>query len=227
MTKIIQGVTAKSLTSSLSDAALTGSDGQAKILNQLHSVAEFNLDAEFISVNANYLQLMGYAAQDLLGEKLSMLLDLKSQHGQEYMLLWQSLLRGETVSGQFKRMAKGAKAVWISASYIPVIGAAGSVLTVVEYATDVTEHVLLKQVLTETVQQVKAVLLAVQSGDLSQQVAVTAKHAELADMCADINALLASTTAIVTLVKRAGSFIAEAAGKVEAASKSLINSQRR
>jgi methyl-accepting chemotaxis protein len=224
MTEKIAGVNEQNVINAgsvVQDSASLGS-----VINQLHSLAEFNLDAEFIRVNENYQQLMGYAAEDMLGNKLTMLLDLKSQHSEEYQLLWQKLRSGESVCARFKRIAKGAKIVWINASYVPVIGVDGSVLSVVESATDVTAHVLLSEELAETLQQVKSVLLMVKSGDLSQQIAVVAKNADLAELCNEVNALLASTRAIVELVKRAGYFIVEAAAKVEAVSKALIKNQR-
>lgn len=227
MTEKIPSADEKSIISKSSAAALADLCEQGHVLNQLHSIAEFNLDAEFMRVNENYLELTGYGAEELLGKNLNMLLDLKYQHSVEYQLLWQRLRRGETVSGQFKRIANGAKTVWINASYIPVIELTGSVLKVVEYATDVTEHVQLKQELADTMLQVKSVLLAVQNGDLSQQIAVVGRNADLIEICTGVNAVLASTTAIAELVKRAGVFITEAAARVEAASKSLINSRRR
>lgn len=227
MTEKILSVDAKNMFSTMSASELAYLCGQCSLLNQLHSLAEFNLDAEFMHVNANYQQLMGYSAAELIGKNLNMLLDLKYQHSMDYQQLWQKLGRGETVTGQFKRMAKGARTVWINASYIPIIELNGSVSKVVEYTTDVTEYVLLKYELAETMQHVKAVLLAVQNGDLSQQIPLVSKNADLTDLCTDINALLTSTTAIIALVKRAGNFIVEAASKVEAASRSLINSQHR
>lgn len=226
MTEKILSVDENSVISTISAVELDDFYSQSNVLNQLHSLAEFNLNAEFMRVNANYQLLTGYCAEDLLGKSLSMLLDLKYQHSAEYQLLWQRLRQGETVSGQFKRLAKGTKTVWINATYVPVVELTGKVLKVVEYATDVTEYVLLKQELAETVQQVNAVLMAVQNGDLSQHITVAGKSADLADLCTDVNALIANTAAIVELVKRAGSSIVEAAGRVEAASKSLINSQR-
>lgn len=227
MTDKILSADETSLISKISAAALADLYEQGHVLNQLHSIAEYNLDAEFMRVNENYLQLTGYGADELLGQNLNMLLDLKYRHSEEYQLFWQKLRRGETVSGQYKRIAKGAKTVWINASYIPVIELTGSLWKVVEYATDVTEHVQLKQELAETMLQVKSVLLAVQKGDLSQQISVVCRNTDLVELCTGVNAVLASTTAIAELVKRAGIFIAEAAARVEAASKSLIKNQRR
>jgi methyl-accepting chemotaxis protein len=226
MTEKISNADQQSLISTMTASELAEFCGQGHMLNQLHCLAEFNLNAEFIRVNANYLELTGYGAEDLLGKNLCMLLDLKYQHSLEYQLLWQRLRHGETVSGQFKRMAKGAKSVWINATYVPVVELTGKVLKVVEYATDVTEHVLLKHELTETVLQVNAVLMSVQNGDLRQKIPLLCKNAELADLCTQINALIDSASAIVALVKRNASSIAQAAGRLETACRSLINSQR-
>ena len=44
--------------------------------------------------------------------------------------------------GQYKRIGKGGKEVWIQASYNPITDASGKPFKVVKYATDITEQKL-------------------------------------------------------------------------------------
>jgi methyl-accepting chemotaxis protein len=59
-----------------------------------------------------------------------------------YRALWQKLNRGEFETGEFKRIGKGGREVWILASYNPVFDENGRPFKVVKFATDVTEQKL-------------------------------------------------------------------------------------
>ena len=46
--------------------------------------------------------------------------------------------RGEIDAGQYRRLGKGGREVWIEASYNPVFDAAGRPYKVIKFATDIT-----------------------------------------------------------------------------------------
>ncbi len=52
--------------------------------------------------------------------------------------LWSRLARGESEAGQYKRLAKGGRELWVQASFNPILDAGGKPFKIVEYATDVT-----------------------------------------------------------------------------------------
>jgi methyl-accepting chemotaxis protein len=62
--------------------------------------------------------------------------------GTEYRAFWERLRRGEYQAGQFRRLGKGGREVWIQASYNPILGLDGKPYKVVKFATDVTQQVL-------------------------------------------------------------------------------------
>ena len=51
--------------------------------------------------------------------------------------------RGELLSGEFKRLGKNGKEIWILASYNPILDDTGRPFKVVKFASDVTERKLL------------------------------------------------------------------------------------
>lgn len=57
----------------------------------------------------------------------------------EYKQFWDRLARGEAQTATFKRFAKGGRAVWLEASYNPIMDASGKVYRVVKVATDITK----------------------------------------------------------------------------------------
>ena len=195
--------------------------GQIEAINKFQSSAEYSMDGKFTSVNEKYQSLTGYSANELIGQDLDVLLDLQSRYSPEYKDFWERLNRGECISGQFKRIAKDVKTVWIHATYFPMMDLSGKPFKVVEYATDVTEHVQLKQALASTVKQVHDVVLAVKNGDFTQMIPLEGKEGEIAMLCNDVNSLIDCVTAIIRLINNAGDFIINAANKVKAANKAL------
>ena len=61
---------------------------------------------------------------------------------QEYKDFWAKLNRGEFSTGQYKRLGKGGKEIWIEASYNPIMDMNGKSFKVVKYATDITKQKL-------------------------------------------------------------------------------------
>jgi len=60
----------------------------------------------------------------------------------DYRLFWEKLGRGEYDAGQYKRIAKGGREIWIQASYNPILDANGKAFKVVKYATEITQQKL-------------------------------------------------------------------------------------
>ena len=61
---------------------------------------------------------------------------------QAYTSLWDKLVKGGTDSGQYKRIAKGGREVWIQASYNPIYDLNGKPYKIVNYTIDITEQKL-------------------------------------------------------------------------------------
>ncbi len=61
-----------------------------------------------------------------------------------YREFWAALNRGEYQAGEYKRIGKGGKEVWIQASYNPILDLNGKPFKVVKYATDITKQVLVR-----------------------------------------------------------------------------------
>ena len=59
----------------------------------------------------------------------------------EYRLFWEKLGRGEYDAGQYKRIGKGGRDVWIQASYNPIFEQRQA-FKVVKFATDITQQKL-------------------------------------------------------------------------------------
>ena len=73
-----------------------------------------------------------------------MFVEPAERDGAAYREFWAALNRGEFQAGEYKRIGKGGKEVWIQASYNPILDLNGKPFKVVKYATDVTRQVLVR-----------------------------------------------------------------------------------
>ncbi|MET0313274.1 MAG: PAS domain-containing methyl-accepting chemotaxis protein [Hansschlegelia sp.] len=115
---------------------------QAKLfaLDRSHAVVEFAMDGAILAANQNFLSLLGYALDEVVGRNHSMFVDAAARDGAEYRAFWDALRSGEHQSAEYRRLGKGGREVWIQASYNPIIGRDGRPAKVVKFATDVTEQ---------------------------------------------------------------------------------------
>ncbi len=116
--------------------------GQIDAVNKAQAVIEFTLDGKIIRANENFLNTLGYSEQEVVGQHHSMFVELAYRQSNEYRMFWDKLGRGDYDAGQYKRIARGGREIWIQASYNPILGPDRKPFKVVKYATDITEQVI-------------------------------------------------------------------------------------
>ncbi len=116
--------------------------GKLAAIGRAQAVIEFAMDGTVLTANDNFLAAMGYSLGEIKGKHHSMFVEPSVRDGSDYREFWSRLNRGEYFPGEFKRIGKGGKEVWILASYNPILDARGKPFKVVKYATDVTAQKL-------------------------------------------------------------------------------------
>ena len=116
--------------------------GQIDAIRKSQAVIEFKLDGTIVEANDNFLQALGYSLGEIKGQHHSMFVEHVERTSAEYREFWTSLNRGQFQAGEYKRIGKGGKEVWIQASYNPIFDLNGKPFKVVKYASDVTSQVL-------------------------------------------------------------------------------------
>ncbi|MCJ2016934.1 PAS domain S-box protein [Methylobacterium sp. E-065] len=117
------------------------SDGQIAALHRSQAVIAFDPTGTILDANQNFLDAVGYRLDEIQGRHHSMFVDASEQQGAAYRGFWDRLGRGEFAAGEFRRIAKGGREVWIQASYNPIKDVDGTVLKVVKFAADITAQV--------------------------------------------------------------------------------------
>jgi methyl-accepting chemotaxis protein len=111
---------------------------QAMAINKSQAVIEFNMDGTILTANDKFLKAMGYTLAEIQGKHHSMFVRAGTRDSAPYRNLWASLNRGEYTSGEFKRVGKNGREVWIQGSYNPILDASGKPLKVIKFVSDVT-----------------------------------------------------------------------------------------
>jgi methyl-accepting chemotaxis protein len=116
--------------------------GKIAAIGRAQAVIEFNLDGTIITANENFLGVLGYSLAEIQGKHHSMFVAPSERESSAYREFWATLNRGEFRSGEYKRFGKGAKEIWILASYNPILDDTGKPFKVVKFASDVTAEKL-------------------------------------------------------------------------------------
>ncbi len=117
--------------------------GQIEAIHKAQAVIAFDLQGTIIEANENFLAVVGYTLPEILGRPHSLFVEPALRDAPAYAAFWASLRRGEHQAGQFKRLGKGGREVWIEASYNPILDANGRPYKVVKFSTDITAQVRL------------------------------------------------------------------------------------
>ena len=177
-------------------------EGQLQAIGKAQAVIEFGMDGKVLNANDNFLSVLGYSLAEIRGQHHSMFVDPAVRNGVDYRLFWDKLGRGEYDAGQYKRIAKGGREVWIQASYNPILDLNGKPFKVVKYATDVTAEVLANNMLRQAVEQAQKVTAAAKDGDLTQRIPLDGKSGPIEALCSGVNSLMETTTVIFSDVGR-------------------------
>nr|WP_027598629.1 PAS domain-containing methyl-accepting chemotaxis protein [Pseudomonas sp. MOIL14HWK12:I2] len=112
-----------------------------KALDRALARIEFDLDGRILTANDNFLATLGYSLKEIQGQQHRLFCEPALVNSSEYADFWRRLNAGEFFRGQFKRLGKHGRVVWLEASYNPVYDATGRLYKVVKYASDISERV--------------------------------------------------------------------------------------
>jgi len=107
-------------------------------IDRVQAVIEFDLNGNIVTANENFLKAVGYRLEEIRGKHHRIFCDPGYAASADYRQFWARLAQGEVFSGEYARVAKGGRQLWLSASYNPVLGADGRPVKIVKFASDIT-----------------------------------------------------------------------------------------
>jgi methyl-accepting chemotaxis protein len=187
--------------SDITRAKLQAADfaGQLAAIGKSQAVIEFQMDGSIIEANENFLRALGYRADEIKGKHHSMFVDPAYARSDEYRMFWKRLNDGQYDAGEYKRIGKAGREVWIQAAYNPILDLNGKPFKVVKYATDVSERKFANLA-------ISSVIDSLSNGDLTAT--MTGEYqGEFASLRDQLNASMGTLGTMVTQIGQAADTI--------------------
>ncbi len=147
--------------------------GQIQAISTAQAVVEFDMDGKVITANENFCRTTGYSLEEIKGKHHSQFVEPSYRQSPDYANFWQKLGRGQYDAGEYRRIGKGGREIYLQASYNPILDLNGKPYKVVKYASDTTAIVREREDLKNKVDQILNVVSAAAQGDLTQRIAVS------------------------------------------------------
>ncbi|WBT36525.1 methyl-accepting chemotaxis protein [Hyphomicrobium sp. DMF-1] len=182
-------------------------EGQIAAIGKSNAVIHFHLDGTIITANPNFLDATGYTLDEISGRHHRMFVPEADRTSAAYAAFWEKLKRGEFQAGEFKRVRKGGKELWLQATYNPIFDAAGRPFKVVKFCTDITAQVRMKAALKQTID--------IDLGKVTQAIADSTGQISSAAMSSaatatNVQAVASAAEELVTSVREIGRRVDEA-----------------
>lgn len=181
-------------------------EGQLAAIGKSQAVIEFNMDGIIQDANDNFLNTVGYTLEEIKGKHHSMFVDPAYRASPEYAAFWDALRSGTFSSGEYRRVGKNGKEIFIQATYNPILDHNGKPFRVVKFATDITGR-------TQAVDEIKHVMTRLTEGDLT----VNIDHAlegDFAVLGEAINQFINEMRGTITNINEAVETINVASGEI-------------
>ena len=117
-------------------------EGKVKAIDRAQAMVEFDLQGRILAANVNFMSLMDYRQDEIVGKHHRMFCDPVYSQSDAYITFWEKLSRGDFESGEYKRVGRDGKEVWIQATYNPIFDMEGRPFKVVKFAIDITANKL-------------------------------------------------------------------------------------
>ena len=102
---------------------------------------EFDPKGNILEVNQNFANILEYdSKEELLKKHHTLLIANKLMFSKEYIEFWSKLKKGIIQKGEFRRISKKGKQVWLQAIYTPIKNQKGEVVKIINIAMDITSQ---------------------------------------------------------------------------------------
>lgn len=110
-----------------------------RAFNQVYASVRYDLQGKIIAANPQFLRLMGYELDELVGQADFLFFSQSYQRNLQNEL-WDELRSGQTREQTALWVNKTGREIWLKSRYVPITDDDGAVLEVVQIVEDVTEQ---------------------------------------------------------------------------------------
>lgn len=113
-------------------------NAQLEGISKSNLVVTLTMDGYILSANDNFCDIMGCAESNVIKKPHSRMVTPEYAKSKEYLEFWEALRRGESITGEFERVAKDGSKRWLYGNYTPIKNKTGKYTKILKVATDVT-----------------------------------------------------------------------------------------
>ncbi len=198
--------------------------GIISAIGKAQAVIEFNPDGTIITANDVFLSTVGYSMDEIKGQHHRIFCEESYTSTDTYQAFWDKLRQGEYDQGRYKRLGKSGQAVWIQATYNPILDHNGEVYKIVKFATNITTQVEVEESVTRIADE-----FADSSNAITKQAGSVAEGAQTLgatteEMNASVEELSASIDSIAENSRAANSIAKSTQAEADLGSKAIDRS---
>jgi PAS domain S-box-containing protein len=101
------------------------------------SIADYDIEGKIGKINSNYLDMMGYTQDEVLGEHHRIFATKEEKSSEEYRQFWKDLANGYPKKGAFNRMTRKGEVIKVRSSFSAVKNKTGEVVKIMEIAYEI------------------------------------------------------------------------------------------
>lgn len=192
-------------------------------INASFAFVEFDTNGNVISANDNFLSTMEYQISDIKGRHHKMFVENSYGNSVDYMRFWDDLKQGRAQNGQFKRITRTGKEVWLQAVYSPVKDEMGRITGVVKIATDITEQKKEALATEMAAREVSRVINQMADGNLTERYSIESTG-DLKLMGESLNRALDTMSKLLINISQAANLVASSSEELLAKGEQMKNS---
>ncbi|MGE5406423.1 MAG: PAS domain S-box protein [Methanosarcina sp.] len=108
-------------------------------INNTLATVEFNMDGRIIIANEMFLKMMNYTIEEIENKTDRLFADKSNEPIELYNKFWSDLNKCQVRIGDFRRLTRDGRELWLSASYTPALDKKGKPYKVIMLAQDISE----------------------------------------------------------------------------------------
>lgn len=109
-------------------------------INNSLAVAEYDTEGRISRINQNYLNMLGYSQDEVMGEHQRMFVEKEMKNTDEYRQFWKELISDHSKKGNFNRVTKRGALINVYASFAPIKNRSGNVVKIMEIAYELKNN---------------------------------------------------------------------------------------
>jgi PAS domain S-box-containing protein len=113
-------------------------EGTMQAMNGSLAIADYDAEGKLTRINQNYLKMMGYAQDEVMGEPHRIFVTKEERGSEEYKQFWRELATGNNKRGVYKRLTKKGEVLTLKAHYTPVKNRNCEIVRIMEIAYELS-----------------------------------------------------------------------------------------